>query len=102
MDSDGIAADIRAAIERANAPEQTTAIRAQVEELKQKLGITDYTELKNKVVKRHRQITTATTVNAQLKACKTQEEFSAAEALVRRSERDLSADDLERFQIALG
>ncbi|HFV9294884.1 TPA: RecT family recombinase [Serratia fonticola] len=101
VDSDGIAADIRAAIEQANAPEQTTAIRAQVEELKQKLGITDYTELKNKVVKRHRQITTATTVNVQIKACSTPEAFAAVEALVRRSERDLSADDLERFQIAL-
>jgi len=63
VDSDGITAEIRPAIGQANTPEQITAIRAQVEELKQTLSITDYTELKNKVVKRHRQITTVATVN---------------------------------------
>ncbi|VXC87051.1 Enterohemolysin [Enterobacterales bacterium 8AC] len=101
VDGAGISAEIRAAIEQAKATEQTTAIRAQVEELKQKLGIADYTELKNKVVKRHRQITTSATISSQLESCTTPESFAALEALVRRSERDLSADDLERFQITL-
>ncbi|WON78504.1 hypothetical protein [Serratia sp. UGAL515B_01] len=101
VDSSGIAAEIRTAIEQAKDTEKTTAIRAQVEDLKQQLGITDYTELKNKVVKRHRQILAASTISTQLDDCCSYEDFTAIEALVRRSERDLSADDLERFQIIL-
>ncbi|MFJ3266085.1 RecT family recombinase [Serratia liquefaciens] len=99
--ADDIASDIRTAIENASTTEQASTIRAQVEELKQKLGISAFTELKNKVVKRHRQITAATSISVALTECRTAEEFAAVEALVRRSERDLGADELERFQLAL-
>ncbi|MFC0225701.1 hypothetical protein [Serratia aquatilis] len=101
VDSGGIAAEIQATIEQAKDTEKTKAIREQVEDLKQKLGITDYTELKNNVVKRHRQILAASTISTQLDDCRSYEDFTDIEALVRRSERDLSADDLERFQIIL-
>lgn len=101
VDSDGIAADIRAAIEDVKDLEKAVAIRKQVEEMKQKLGITDYTELRNKAVGRYWQISKAADINAQLESCSTPEAFSAVEALVRRSEGVLSADDLERFQVAL-
>ncbi|MNG58419.1 RecT family protein [compost metagenome] len=99
--ADDIASDIRTAIENASTTEQASTIRAQVEELKQKLGISAFTELKNKVVKRHRQITAATSISRALTECRTAEKFAAVEALVRRSERDLGADELERFQLAL-
>ncbi|HGM5416887.1 TPA: RecT family recombinase [Serratia liquefaciens] len=99
--ADDIASDIRTAIENASTTEQASTIRAQVEELKQKLGISAFTELKNKVVKRHRQITAVTSISGALTECRTAEEFAAVEALVRRSERDLGADELERFQLAL-
>lgn len=98
---DEMANDIRVAIENATTTDQASEIRAQVEELKQKLGISAFTELKNKVVKRHRQITAANSISEHLKTCRTVEEFAAVEALVRRSERDLSADELERFQLAI-
>lgn len=98
---DEMANDIRVAIEKATTTEQASEIRAQVEELKQKLGINAFTELKNKVVKRHRQITAANSIGRALTECRTVEEFAALEALVRRSERDLSADELERFQLAI-
>jgi hypothetical protein len=101
VDGEGIAAEIRAAIENVKDLEPAKALRKQVEDLKQKLGITDYTELKNKAVRRYRQIEKATDINSQITACKTPEAFAALEALVRRSERDLSTDDLERFQITL-
>ena len=99
--SDDIAGDIRASIETAVTTDQASSIRAQVEELKQKLGISAYTELKNKVVKRHRQISAIATISVQLKNCRTVEEFIAVESLIRRSERDLNADELERFQLTL-
>ncbi len=101
VDTDDIAGGIRTAIEQAETTDQASNIRAQVEELRQKLGIAAYTELKNKVIKRHRQITACGSISSQLKDCRSTEEFAAVEALVRRSERDLSADDMERFQLAL-
>lgn len=103
VDNNGIAADIRAAIETVSDLEQASAIRKQVEELKQQLGITDYTELKNKAVRRYRQFEKALDIKTKIDACKTPDDFSALEGLIRRSEpgRDLSADDLERFQIML-
>lgn len=101
VDTDDIAGGIRTAIDQAETTDQASNIRAQVEELRQKLGIAAYTELKNKVIKRHRQITACGSISSQLKDCRSAEEFAAVEALVRRSERDLSADDMERFQLAL-
>lgn len=101
VDTDDIACGIRTAIDQAETTDQASNIRAQVEELRQKLGIAAYTELKNKVIKRHRQITACGSISSQLKDCRSAEEFAAVEALVRRSERDLSADDMERFQLAL-
>ncbi|MGL5386688.1 MAG: RecT family recombinase [Serratia sp. (in: enterobacteria)] len=103
VDNSCIATDIRTAIETVSNLEQASAIRKQVEELKQKLGITDYTELKNKAVRRYRQFEKAMDINSKIEACKTPDDFAALEGLIQRSEpgRDLSADDLERFQIML-
>lgn len=101
VDAAGSAAEFRKAIADASSAEQTTQIRANIESEKSKLGISAFTELKNKVVQRHRQITTAEKISALLTSCGSADDFATVEALYRRSERDLTVDDIERFQLVI-
>lgn len=99
--SDDLITDFRAAIEDAVTIETATKIRAEIEEFKTKIGIDAFTELKGKVVKRHRQITVATKANEMLNECRSLDDFQAAEAFINRSDRDLRADDIEKLQVIL-
>lgn len=100
-----MAADIRDSIEKIANPAEATALRASVEELKSQLGITLYTELKNKIVKQHHRLNAISALAASIDAAgangATSQERADIEALLRRSERFLDADETQRYQQAI-
>ncbi|QGH64189.1 recombinase RecT [Serratia proteamaculans] len=101
-----IAADIRGSIDKIATPAEATALRASVEELKAQLGITLYTELKNKIVKQHHRLNALSALGASIDAAgmnggTTHQERDELEALLRRSERFLTADESQKYQQAI-
>lgn len=101
-----MAADIRGSIDKITTPAQATDLRASVEELKAQLGITLYTELKNKVVKQHHRLNALSALGASIDAAgvnggTTHQERDELEALLRRSERFLTADESQKYQQAI-
>lgn len=101
-----IAADIRGSIDKITTPAQATDLRASVEELKAQLGITLYTELKNKIVKQHHRLNALSALGASIDAAgmnggTTHQERDELEALLRRSERFLTADESQKYQQAI-
>lgn len=101
-----MAADIRGSIDKITTPAQATDLRASVEELKAQLGITLYTELKNKIVKQHHRLNALSALGASIDAAgvnggTTHQERDELEALLRRSERFLTADESQKYQQAI-
>lgn len=99
--TDDLISDFRTAIEEATTVEMITKTRAEIEEFKTKIGIDAFTELRGKVVKRHRQILPLVEARAMLSNCKSLEDFQAAEAFINRTDRNLRADDFEKLQVIL-
>ena len=101
-----MASDIRGSIDKITTPAEATALRASVEELKAQLGITLYTELKNKIVKQHHRLNAISALGASIDAAgvnggTSHQERAELEALLRRSERLLNADEVQRYQQAI-
>lgn len=101
-----MAADIRGSIDKITTTAQATDLRASVEELKAQLGITLYTELKNKIVKQHHRLNALSALGASIDAAgmnggTTHQERDELEALLRRSERFLTADESQKYQQAI-
>ncbi|NXZ87085.1 recombinase RecT [Serratia fonticola] len=101
-----IAKDIRGSIDKITTPAQATDLRASVEELKAQLGITLYTELKNKIVRQHHRLNAIAALGASIDTAgknggTTNEERAELGALLHRSERFLSADEVQRYQQAI-
>ncbi|WP_273849080.1 recombinase RecT [Serratia liquefaciens] len=101
-----MAADIRGSIEKITTPAQATDLRASVEELKSQLGITLYTELKNKIVKQHHRLNAISALGASIDEAgrnggTTIQERAELGALLQRSERFLTADEVQRYQQAI-
>ncbi|KAA5936432.1 recombinase RecT [Pantoea sp. Bo_2] len=86
--------------------EETTAIRADLEEHKSALG-TDYTELKNKTVARHHQLNAVTSLHEAINALpaggspEAAVAFEAAERKLNAARRHLGEELHERFTITL-
>ncbi|HGE8396205.1 TPA: recombinase RecT [Serratia marcescens] len=101
-----MAADICGSIDKITTTAQATDLRASVEELKAQLGITLYTELKNKIVKQHHRLNALSALGASIDAAgmnggTTHQERDELEALLRRSERFLTADESQKYQQAI-
>lgn len=101
-----MAADIRGSIDKITTPAQATDLRASVEELKSQLGITLYTELKNKIVKQHHRLNAISALGASIDEAgrnggTTSQERAELGALLQRSERFLNADEVQRYQQAI-
>ncbi|MBN5377865.1 recombinase RecT [Serratia marcescens] len=101
-----IAEDIRGSIDKITTTTQATDLRASVEELKAQLGITLYTELKNKIVKQHHRLNAIAALGASIDAAgknggTTSQERAELDALLHRSARFLSADEVQRYQQAI-
>lgn len=67
-DQDGWVTDFRQRIEDSSTTDETTALRQEVESQKNAIGITLYTELKNKVVSRHRRLAAVTSIEKMIEA----------------------------------
>lgn len=101
-----MAADIRGSIDKITTPAQATDLRASVEELKSQLGITLYTELKNKIVKQHHRLNAISALGASIDEAgrnggTTSQERAELSALLHRSGRFLNADEVQRYQQAI-
>ncbi|MHC5178626.1 RecT family recombinase [Serratia rhizosphaerae] len=100
-----MAADIRSGIDKITSTAEATELRASVENLKSQLGITLYTELKNKIVKQHHRLNAIAALAASIDTAgtngATSQERADLEALLRRSERFLDADEAQRYQQAI-
>ncbi|ASM31329.1 TPA: recombinase RecT [Serratia marcescens] len=101
-----IAEDIRGSIDKITTTAQATDLRASVEDLKAQLGITLYTELKNKIVLQHHRISAIAGLGASIDAAgknggTTSQERAELGALLHRSARFLSADEVQRYQQAI-
>ena len=100
-----MAADIRSGIDKITSTAEATELRASVENLKSQLGITLYTELKNKIVKQHHRLNAIAALAASIDTAgangATSQERADLEALLRRSERFLDADEIQRYQQAI-
>ncbi|CAI1699914.1 MULTISPECIES: recombinase RecT [Serratia] len=101
-----MAADIRGSIDKITTPAQATDLRASVEELKSQLGITLYTELKNKIVKHHHRLNAISALGTSIDEAgrnggTTSQERAELGALLHRSERFLNADEVQRYQQAI-
>ncbi|VXC76776.1 conserved hypothetical protein [Enterobacterales bacterium 8AC] len=101
-----IARDIRGSIDKITTPVQATDLRASVEELKAQLGISLYTELKNKIVKQHHRLSAISALGASIDAVGkngsiTNQERAELSTLLHRSERFLNADEVQRYQQAI-
>lgn len=101
-----IAEDIRGSIDKITTTAQATDLRASVEDLKAQLGITLYTELKNKIVLQHHRLNAIAGLGASIDAAgknggTTSQERAELGALLHRSARFLSADEVQRYQQAI-
>lgn len=101
-----MAADIRNSIEKITTAAGAKEIRVSVEELKAQLGITLYTELKNKAVKQYYRLEAIMALSASIDTAgvnggTTHQERAELEALLRRSERFLNTDEVQRYQQAI-
>ncbi|MCD1124850.1 recombinase RecT [Jinshanibacter sp. LJY008] len=105
LDDDRIAS-IRESIGLATTTNAAVDIRKEIESLKSSMSIDAYTELKNKAVKRYYSIEAAGKVQVAINnlspdLADAAEEFARVEELLRRSERNITPDDMESFQIML-
>lgn len=106
IDPDKMAADIRGSIVEIASTADASSLRASVEKLKPQLGITLYTELKNKIVGQHHRLNAIAALNASIEAAgknggTTQQERNELSGLLSRSERFLSTDEVEKYQQAI-
>ncbi|MFG6076958.1 RecT family recombinase [Erwinia sp. OPT-41] len=100
-----IAAQLRDDIQKADTPARATELRALVEEKKAELGISLYTELKNKAVARYYRLNAMAAINAKFDELSPEltnavEEFNALLALINKSQRFLEPAEFERFSVA--
>lgn len=106
IDPEKMAADIRGSIVKIASTADASSLRASVEKLKPQLGITLYTELKNKIVGQHHRLNAIAALNASIEAAgknggTTPRERTELTGLLSRSERFLTPDEVQRYQQAI-
>lgn len=100
------AQQLRDAIQNAATADQAKELRITIEAQKEALGITLFTELKNKAVQRYHQLNAMAAINNQFEVLSpdnsdAKERFLALTALVNKSQRVLDPQEYERFTVAL-
>lgn len=97
---------LRDEIEQITTVESATALRAKIEEHKATLGITAFTELKGKAVKRYHRSSAMTKIEKQFDELSpdltdAQQKFHALESAVAAAQRHLDPQEYNRFATAL-
>lgn len=97
---------LRDEIEQITTVESATALRARIEEHKATLGITAFTELKGKAVKRYHRASAMTKIEKQFDELSpdltdAQQKFHALETAVAAAQRHLDPQEYTRFATAL-
>ena len=100
-----IAAQLRDNIQKADTPARATELRKLVEVKKAELGISLYTELKNKAVQRYYRLNAMAEINAKFDELSPElpdaaARFNALLALINKSKRHLDLAEFERFSVA--
>lgn len=101
-----LAQQLRDAIDQVTTPQQATELRAAVEHHKVALGITAYTELKGKAVKRYHRASAMTKIEKQFDELSpdltdAQQKFQALDTAVAAAQRHLDPQEYNRFAIVL-
>lgn len=105
-DESDIAQQLRDEIDKACTAVRATTLRGIIEEKKPELGITLFTELKNKAVKRYHQVKAMTDIEAGFEnlspdLADAQEAFNRLFSLIAKSKRVLEPVEYDRYSLAL-
>ncbi|PRD14015.1 RecT family recombinase [Pantoea coffeiphila] len=97
---------LRDDIQNASTPGEAKQLRITIEEQKDALGITLFTELKNKAVQRYHQLNAMASISTQFESLSPDLEdatakFQQLSTLVQRSQRVLDPQEYERYHVAL-
>ncbi|MBV4366252.1 RecT family recombinase [Erwinia phyllosphaerae] len=100
-----IAQQLREGIQKADTPERATELRKQIEDKKDELGISLYTELKNKAVQRFYRLNAMAEINAKFDELSPNSPDAAAHlkaliTLINKSKRHLDSAEFQRFSVA--